>query len=471
MCFIGLSSLDFASAIPLSETAIYYRCHSQLTRTRPTAEDSKLKKIREGEIAATQACIDLINEASLDKTGALVNQNKDTNQLALKILRNLQSVHSSWFPLKDFIQDEVDAVTFHLFDSNEMAYHLTYNLLAPNAKASELLTRTTSFKGVRATQHKPVYFVDLASPTQIQEYDKAVWRLGESEVEAEQKIINPKLVQFGQLVGLAPLKNNENTVEYVKKDKTSLTFDLTSSLGGGILGNRSYILLNTNQKPNEHSDGGLHSHRSWAKSVFQDLLCRSLPVVRSEDVINYFPEAKLSFRKSKTCMQCHVSMDPMADTIRNVYEVRSKPKLGEGFSVRILAEEKTRLSSETTVQDADPDFHLRPAKGELYFRNYKDELVSEKVDSLQGLGEAIARTDDFYICMAKKYFQFFTGVSVDVQLKNNSENLSQDKHLQSHKDFVIQLGLDLKKEQNLKNILRKIMDSPFYKDSSYGVVK
>jgi hypothetical protein len=164
-------------------------------------------------------------------------------------------------------------------------------------------------------------------------------------------------------------------------------------------------------------------------------------------------------------------MDPMADTIRNVYEVRSKPKIGEGFSVRILAEQKARLNSETEIQDADSDFHLRPAKGELYFRNYKDELISEKVDSLQGLGEALARTDDFYICMAKKYFEFFTGVSVDVQLKNKSEKFDQDKYLQGHKDFVVQLGLDLKKEQSLKNILRKIIDSPFYKDSSYGVVK
>jgi hypothetical protein len=428
VCFIGLCNSNYVSAGPLSETAIYYRCHSQLTRSRPSSDDLKLKKIRAGQITATQACIDLIDEAALDKTGSLVNQNKETNKLGYKVLRNLQSLHASWFPLKDFIQDEVDAITFHLFDSNEMGYHLTYNLLAPNAKASELLTRPTSFKGVRASEHKPVYFVDLASPTQILEVDKAVWRLGESDVEAEQKIIKPNLVQFGQLVGLAPMKSNENTFEYVKKDKTSLTFDLTASLGAGILGTRSYILLNTNQKPNERSDGGLHSHRSWAKSVFQDLLCRSLPVVRSEDVINYFPEAKLSFRKSKTCMQCHVSMDPMADTVRNVYEVRSKPKQGEGFSVRILAEHKARLSSETEVKDADPDFYLRPARGELYFRNYKDELVSEKVDSLQELGEALARTDDFYICMAKRYFEFFTGVSVAVELKKIQKILIKINH-------------------------------------------
>lgn len=463
LLFCMLLSLDLAVATPLNEVEVYYRCYAQLTRTRPPTDDPRLKQVREGSVKATQACLDLINEAALDKAGGLVNQNKEKNQLALKVLRNLQSLHSSWFPLKDFIQDEVDAFTFHMFDSNEMGYHLTYNLLGPSAKASELLTRKTSFRGVRETPVQPKYFIDLSSPNQILKLEGAEWYWGAGDTK---KKIEPKLVQFGNLVGLTELKPNENNYGFVKDDKSVLNFDITASLGAGIIGTRPYIMLSSNQKLDQKSDGGLNSHRSWSKLIFQDLLCRNLPVVRTEDVIGYFPDSKLSFRKSKTCMHCHVSIDPMADTVRNLFEMRSSPKNSGNFSVRVLAEHKPTLPAETEMKDYDPDFHLRPATGQLYFRNYKGELVNEKVNSIQELGQAIAKTDDFYICMAKRYFEFFTGVSVDINNLQDAE--LKNKSLAAHKNFVVQLGLDLKKDQSLKNTLGKIIDSEFYKDSSYG---
>ncbi len=458
---------DTASFTKLTDTAVYYRCHMQLVRERPNENDKNLISLRNKKITGSQACNNLLLEASLQNDGNLVEK----KPRALNILRTLQSLHSSWFHQKEFIRDEVDNTTYNIFDSNEMGYHFTYNLLSKSERVESVLTRKNSFRSRRFSLQKPLFLAEPAGSDIYQDINKADWIIGDVDLK-DVLHIKPKQVEFGQLIGLEFMKKNENTYPYKVKLDESLNFDLTNNLGAGVIGTRSYILLNTLQKSGSPSDGGMLSHRSWSKAIFQDLLCRHLPVVRQEDVgEQVYPNSKLAFRKDKSCMRCHVSIDPMANSIRNVYEVRSSPKYGgDTATPRILAEVQQSHTKTYELQDADPHFHKRPTTGQLFYRTYNGELVNREVSNVQELGEALAEKDDFYICTAKKYFNFFTGINVSLDDFPNENYQTNDLELMSYRQFVINLGLDLKKSQNLKKMIAQIFESTIYQDLNYKVV-
>lgn len=454
------------SFVKLNDKAIYNRCHMQLVRRRPSSNDENLINLESKKMTGPQACMNLLAEAGMKENGQLFQQ----NERSLNILRTVQSLHSSWFPQKEFIRDDFDAVGYNIFDANEMGYHFTYNLLGKSEKASKIVTRKDSFRGLRVSEKK-AQFLNQAGTADMYLNINVDWLLGDVDRKDVLKI-KPKQVQFGNLVGLELMKVNENSYPYKQRKGEPLKFDLTNSLGAGVVGTRSYILLNTSLSQDSKSDGGLLSHRSWSKAVFHDLLCRNLPVVRQDDVGHeVYPNSKISFRKDKSCMRCHVSMDPMANSIRNVYEVRSSPKYGIFVaSPRILAEVSPSHKPNKKMVDSDIDFYKRPTDGKLFFRTYDGKLINQSVSNVQDLGNALAKTDDFYICTAKKYFEFFTGVSVPIDDFASERYQTSDVELIGYREFVIKLGLDLKKSQSLQKMIGKIFESSIYQDLNYRVV-
>ncbi len=59
-----------------------------------------------------------------------------------------------------------------------------------------------------------------------------------------------------------------------------------------------------------------------------------------------------------------------------------------------------------------PDFHLQVPTGKLYFRSLTGALVDKPVSNIASLGDAMSKTDDYYLCAAKRYFQFMTGIEI-----------------------------------------------------------
>ncbi len=460
---LGRSLADFK----LSEAAIYYRCHSQFSRKRPTENDAYLKLIKEKKISSTEACMKIIDESNMDGSGKLLSSSL-VNDRAMLTLRTFQLFHMSWFPNKDFVRQEVENSTTNLFDANEMGYNLTYNLFGPKVKYSEIVTRSTSFRGVRDQSNSATYLLDPRSDGGYELLTKFKWGLG---VEKNVQLVwNPTLIQFGKLTGLKPLLAKENMAShYHAPDKIKLNFSVSSSLGGGILGNASYLMLSSNLKLNESSDGGLNMHRSWSKAIFSDLLCRNLPVIRKEDAIfSVQKNSSIPFRKEESCMQCHASMDPMASTIRNVLFTNLADFNKNYFSPRSIVIFQTSEKREYfNSLDTDSKFHLRPPNGKLYYRNYNGILVDKNVSGVKELGAALAGTDDLYLCAAKRYFEFLTGVNVHVEDFSIEKNKLNPKTLK-YRNFVIELGKQLKKNQSLKTLIRNIIDSPYYKLSDYG---
>ncbi|MGZ3726375.1 MAG: hypothetical protein ACXWQQ_11270 [Pseudobdellovibrio sp.] len=458
-----------ATAAVLSEEAIYFRCHSQFVRQRPSPTDSLLLKIKSKQINAEQACSELLNEAALDSDGG-TKYKGEMNGRPYLILRNFQAFHASWFPNKVFLRQETEDTTANLYDSNEMAYHLTYNLFSEKTHYSDIVTRPNSFRALRFSSKKSEYFMDpLSGHEAYGSMNEKKWAYGFKQ-NNEEKIWNPKLVELGLLVGLQSIPPQENMIDYSYNGQ-HLSFSTTASLGAGILGSASYLVLNSHNTELP-TDGGLLMHRDWSKAVLSDLLCRSLPLIRREDAEGFVQkDSNIPFRKSSSCMQCHATIDPMAAIARHVMGIRTAGHSTDVFSPRAIAIFQNEKPPMPPVGDKYSDYHLQPNTGTLYFRNYRGELINKSVSDFQSLGQELAKQDDLYICAAKRYFEFMTGIDVQIGDFTSPDFNEADPSLLKYRNFVINLGLDLKKNQNLKTMIRQIVASDFYKQTDYGLTQ
>jgi len=163
-------------------------------------------------------------------------------------------------------------------------------------------------------------------------------------------------------------------------------------------------------------------------------------------------------------------MDPMAAVIRNTTDVRLGDADDKAFSPRALATFPTRDPIEPPAKERapqDPLFHHRPLNGRLTFRDYRGELVDQAVEGPTGLGKAMANTDDIYLCAAKRYFEFMTGIDVELGDFSLPPLSEPDPESQRYRKFVIEQGQTLRRTQNLEGLVRNILKSDFYATSDY----
>jgi hypothetical protein len=114
------------------------------------------------------------------------------------------------------------------------------------------------------------------------------------------------------------------------------------------------------------------------------------------------------------------------------------------------------------VPDSDPLYTQRPPTGRLYFRSYDGTLRDVPVNDLNAFGEELVKSDDVYACVAKRYLEYFTGVSADLRDLGDpdADPLSvADLH---YRNQVIKLGQKLKTTNNLKTLVEAILSMPLY---------
>jgi hypothetical protein len=465
LIFLLVLPFNLIWAKQLTQPEIFMRCYAQFVRTRPALADPLLLKVKTGQLKAIDACMQILSEVEVTPPRNISSQ-VNVDSRPFQVLRTFQALHMSWFPSKDFIRQETETPTTNFYDANEMGYHLTYSLFKNDVKFSDIVTRDKSFRGVRIPPVAPTYLVDPEGPGTYLKIDSRVWQIGDTK----EKSVNwkPKLVEFGKLVGIVSMLDQENPIEYTDKQGLRFQTDLSKSLGGGILGTVPFILLNTNLPQDQGSDNGMYMHRSWSKSVFSDLLCRSLPVLREEDVKSFVQEdSHLPFRKSTSCLQCHSTMDPMASVIRNTVDVRAGGVRDDIFSPRVLVTYPQALPSIPSVGGRDRDFYRRPPTGQLYYRTYKGELVNKSLQDVKDLGKALAQSEDLYVCAAKRYFEFLTGIDVQIGDFTEEPFSNIERKFVVYRKFVVEQGLELQKHQSLKKLIQSILSSPFYSQHDY----
>ncbi len=458
--FISVEAKD------LSEVGLFYRCFSQLTQTVPSSKNSFLKEVKAGRITAIDACNKVLKLGNLTENN--YEQYKiDPDGLAPLVFKNFQRIHSSWFMNKDFPTISWSGHSFDmkdLFDTSTPALYYTKALFSANGRASDVINSTEILYPIRTDM----------DPTK---------GAATSHVKSDFIFTNNFLFAAqGELKGIrsgvsTELSFPQNPIEKPFRPAGSVV--VHENLGAGFLGNYVYRSLNlspVNSGSEYKTDGATKMFRTWGKAFFTDALCRTLPVLREQDVASLVKsDSAISFRTSARCTVCHASQDQLAGLMRNhkiVYVANGDPTSLNKAQTRggnfLATHSVTKSAEDQWPTSVDADYYQRPASGKLFFRNYQGILVEKNLANFQELGKITSELDDFYICTAKRYYQYFTGI--DITLSDiPDEELSRMNSLErQHREIVIGLGKSLKTHQSLQRLINEIFNLRSYRKTDFG---
>lgn len=462
----------FAEAKDLSETALFLRCYSQLTQTFPNKDLPLMQEVRAGTKTALTACLSVLNSVSFNANGNTTLSDPN-DQTALNVVKVFHGLHYSWFSTKFFpeIGDLYVSSAGNIYDRSTPALYITRSLFVPGAQFSEIFTGDNTYRSKRQTD----------------EYQSSrVWGI---HAPADDTLQGVKFAGLGSLIGVEPMQKNliHDTLFWNKPSSdTSLPLPqripgppiaINTHWGGGVLGSQIYMLQNIQGTDfGDKTDGGIKSNRKWSRSVFKDFLCRDLPAIRELDAASYVQTgSSLSYRTSKGCVKCHASIDTMAGLVRDThYDTRAYSFELNGMYAFLVKRAKTKNFASYFPTEPDSDFYQRPTTGSFYFRTYDGQLVFKEVSSLDDLTTEILKLDDLYVCAAKRYFEYFTGINVDISdIKDPAHPsfpaLSTQQH--EYRDLVVSLGKSLKQDQSIKKLIENIMKTSVYKSEDFSLSK
>lgn len=460
-----LVGMQDAKAVPLSEVALFYRCYYQITGSRVKANDPLLSSVKNGTTTAINACLQVLNLAKLTNTpnSTLVNS---TNPIAKKVLANFHRIHASWFNAKDFpvlSSAGYDLDIKDLYDASAPALYFTRALFKPDVPVKDAIT-TNNFLTPLRTNNAPTVGPESGHPIDDFVFTNAF-----------------NLAPTGELLGMQVAAASVVNFPASGPNKPAGSVNLNMTLGGGFLGTLPYLLLNAGTFPSfgpaYTTDGALKVHRLWGKAVYKDLLCRELPVIRASDATPLVvPNSSVPFRTTSSCTKCHASHDRISGVVRGMKFVfignNDPSKVGQkdrGGNFPTF-HDVTQPAETSWSAAVDNNYYRRPTNGKIFFRNYKGDLVDEDVTSVANLGTKVADLDDFYLCIAKRYYSYFTGIDIDNgDLYDPDHTHVLNKAEETHRNIVIQLGLKLKTSQSLTELITNILNSDHYKTSDFGI--
>ena len=110
------------------------------------------------------------------------------------------------------------------------------------------------------------------------------------------------------------------------------------------------------------------------------------------------------------------------------------------------------------------DYHRTKPTGKFFYREYDstndDSPIDIDVIGVEALAREVRQTSDFYACGAKRYLHFLTGINSSLIVEDLSSNLNPTELV--HRKMVKCLGKDLKRTNDPKETIRKIIASDFY---------
>lgn len=477
-----------AQADATEELMRLQKCYALFVRERIEVTDPLWLQVKNKSKTGTTACMEVFDRAKLGSNGEIKKlSNGNYDYEGMRVLNTFLRFHNSQLTIADYspvIGGGTLRFTKDVTDINEGAYHFVYSLFAKDAKFSDVFTRDASLRAIRFS--KKGTRSRSSSGEAMAELRQGVYRnvLDANGVNIHvpntdrggASIFDPLLVETGILVGLeADRADNSLSAAHEKFINTSgfgfSSTNVNQHHGGGIMGTQSYLMANLGK--DGFSNGANSLQRRWGKNVLSDFLCRELPALRSRDVIpEVDPESSISYRTGISCMGCHSAMDPLAGVVRNSRAnfTHNSNQARSGGRVKFIGARPDDMGSMPfPAKQADPSFHRRPAEGRLFYRSYDGSLVMKEMEGLNQLGEAMAQTNDLYVCAAKRYYQFLTGINVSLADIGdfNTPQMSQGEHLQ--RERVIDFGLKLKKHQSLRSLIQAIIETKTFIYPDRGV--
>lgn len=460
------------------------KCYGLFVRERIETSHPLWVQVSKGLKSGTDACMEIFDKAKLSASGEIKKIGGDYDYEGMRVLNSFLRFHKSQFEIPDLstaVGGGNDRFTRDVIDSNEPAYHFLYTLFAQDQKFSDVVTRDFSIRARRYStkSERSRSVAGGALPTLFQ----GVYMTIKDAQGVNQTVPNedkggaipfrPVLPETGILVGLE-IDSEDNSIEPQHFNPNFGTLGFTSTnvnqhLGGGIIGTQGYLLANMGK--DAFTSGGTNLFRRWGKHVMSDLLCRDLPALRSKDVIaEVDPESTIAFRTGISCMACHSAMDPLAGALRNSRAAWSHNG-GVTFNrVKFIGHRNPDLAAAPfPTKAADTSFHRRPAEGRLFYRSYDGTLVTQEMEGLTELGEALATTNDLYVCAAKRYYRYLTGINVSLDDIGNINTPPFSEGEKFQRDRVITFGLELKKHQSLRTLIKAIIKSEAFIYPDRGV--
>lgn len=503
----------------MSDGEIFNRCYMKLFKNvvprtaslGKTLMDSVLQK----KISGPAACVVLLEQSEFIDNGQ-VRKAKFTSYPKLSerenqaLIQNLHNFHTNWFSKKslEFAGASLDQATYVLRDSDEPSLYLTRALFSNNVRLDTIFTYNKSMRGVRVTpdktatsrwQSKPMailnesYYSGANPGIFLLSYGNSV----NLDVLSSIPVADSQLVPFGKLVGVEntgslnlPLITITTTAMADSKQNTDLqaaiaqrrrNVDLFEHLGGGILGSQTFIMKNTNLTLNQTAPGRANDPdqviaRRLSSRIFEDLLCHQMPTLREEDVVNDVrKDSPHGFRLHTSCMSCHTSLDPMANVFRNFASYRTAPNNNIGATVE---DREAKFARGTPVvgftrlpaNTSSAAFTLKAPSGGLNYRDHTDKLIKIPVTGTEKLGQELAKSDDFYRCVTKRYYEYFTGFKVNLAARNVASG-TDTAEAQFHRAKVYSIASRLKSSQSLIKMIQDIVNSEGFTYRHYEVAE
>ncbi len=450
------------SAQALSEKAIYARCYTQLTGLPVPTNSTVMASIKAGQTKAIDACVALLRKGNLASTGALAVNDTES----VRVLNNFYQFHRTWFPTanQDQIsgyQNEFDSNTNDFIEMTTPALTLTRALFT-NMAYSNVLRGTTKYSPMRGT---PGTFA-------LAQTDSAGNVFSTSVVPAPYSgtgLISG-VVAGSETLSLANYSVPNLGLATQVDGQTGI--DLHRALGGGILGQQSYFLLNVGHSKGQVFDGALKMPRKWAKTTLENLLCFSLPALRESDIQGYINSgAQVTFRRAGSCITCHATMDQFASTARNwVVAETAKGNVQKSIMVGNFTVGATVANSWSSSSVAG--YHRQNPTGKLMIRSYSNgALINRDVANIEEMGARLTELPEYYQCAAKKYFRYFTGIDVSLYDRTDPANAPLNKALTERdvedRKFVETLGKELAQTQSLSKLVESILRSSYYNKATF----
>lgn len=451
----GLSLLSVEGALgrDLTGVEVYRRCYAQLTQQAMPFGDSRWTAIKAGTKTPLDACMEVLDKGSFD---AATHNRLATpgDPVSLQVLSTMNQVHQTFFLIHEFQEFGNGTQTVgvrSIYDMGEPALFYT----------KALFDTTTPFRFVVTSN------VNLRADRTNNNPDVSVERIPRSQ-SIFGSVPEFTWAPVGDLLGVTVTGNMTMNYTFNNAPQTS---DLGATRGGGVLGTPTYLLQTIAERPGLKANS-LNMPRKWAKSVFNDFLCRTMPAARLVDTDPFVDTAPtaIEFRRSGACTQCHASMDRMAAVNRNFkYQIVGNTVAPYGAALAGTYPTNGTLDGSVWPSIPVDDYSSRSTLGVLYYRDYKGQLINTALTSISDLGAKLAATDDFYICAAKKYYQYFVGVDVDVIDPYDGRYRNKGADMSIHKNNVVTLGLGLKSHQSLRTLIKAIFNLDVYKKSNLGI--
>lgn len=487
---------------------IYARCYDRMVRTPVPLDDATMAQVVAGTKSPVQACMELLSQGNLSGSATDMRIANPTNAVAKKVFKNMHLLHNSWFPNRLILNDQgMTNSTLNAMDLEQPAFYFTRSLFLPSASVREVLTLNQPLAGIRVApqgaavrNNYPAFAMFGNRPTGDNNNYVNIFAIGvenwtTNDMPTRQEISNEQNTQVGELIGIrvpasiqlptsymdlrnggrrgptAADRNNtqvDRELEFLGKQN----FELQQHFGGGILGSPVYIMQNTNLDHGGVPYKEYTNHRRLASHIFENLLCSPMPVLIAADATSkVMPNSPHAFDKSESCMQCHATVDPLARVYKkNVLMMSHRMSNGDLSSVVGVVQ----LGDDHVGTTGTFDWAMQPADGRLYFRGLKSTDAAVRpadtaISSIADLGAklsdpASASGYDFYACTAKRYYEFFTGVKVELR-----PNTSENAVAVYHRSLVLNLANDLATTGSLRGMIQEIFESaPFRIRNAYA---